>query len=195
MVLRLEVFESTERRDVSGTVVLDSLALEEAKLAAYENGYSAGWEDAAAAQSDDRGRIEADLARNLQALGFTYQEARNHVLRAMEPLLNEIVGRLLPVVAQEALAPLIRDELRPLVNTLSSPPVTVILHPSVRLSVEEMLAKAPAIPFTVKEEGSLGPGEVRLQLEAQETRIDLTRAIEEIKTALRNFFALPERTT
>lgn len=194
MVLRLEVFESTERRTAGGTVVLDSMALEEAKLAAYENGYAAGWEDAAAAQSDDRSRIEADLSRNLQALGFTYQEARNHVVRAIEPLLSEIVGVLLPKLAAEAIAPLVREELRPLVNSLSSPPVTIVLNPSARLAVEDMLAKVPAIPATVHEDASLAAGQVILRLEKQETRIDLTRATAEIATALRDFFALPERT-
>jgi hypothetical protein len=34
----------------------------------FEQGYSAGWDDAVAAQQDDQGRIRTDLARNLQSL-------------------------------------------------------------------------------------------------------------------------------
>lgn len=82
MVLRLEIFESDEPGGPAETVVLDTSALEEARLASYDSGYAAGWEDATAAQSGDQSRIRAELARNLQALSFTYQEARSHVLRA-----------------------------------------------------------------------------------------------------------------
>ena len=49
MVLRLEVFESEDTGTAPNTIVLDTSLLEEAKLASYDAGYSAGWEDAAAA--------------------------------------------------------------------------------------------------------------------------------------------------
>ena len=88
MVLRLEVFESEVPVGAgqAETLVLDTGALEDAKLASFESGYSAGWEDAAAAQADDQTRVSADLARSLQSLTFTYHEARNHVLKAIEQI-------------------------------------------------------------------------------------------------------------
>ena len=64
MALRLEMFETEQTANGGKTVVLDAMHLEETKLAAYESGYSAGWEDAAAAQSSDQTRVQADLARN-----------------------------------------------------------------------------------------------------------------------------------
>jgi hypothetical protein len=60
-------------------VVTQVDAVEEAKVASFEQGYKAGWDDAVAAQSEDQTRIRADLARNLQSLSFTYQEARSHM--------------------------------------------------------------------------------------------------------------------
>ena len=64
MMLKLEVFEIEVEEGSSRTVVLDTLALEETKLASYEAGYAAGWEDAMAAQSDEQTQIRADLARD-----------------------------------------------------------------------------------------------------------------------------------
>ena len=85
MPLKLEVFEIETKPTRAQTVVLDRVALEDEKLAAYDTGYRAGWDDANAAQSDDQTRMKADLARNLQTLGFTYHEARTHILKALWP--------------------------------------------------------------------------------------------------------------
>ena len=193
MAVRLEVFESSERRDGPSTVVMDAMALEEAKLAAYESGYTAGWDDSVAAQSEDQGRLQADLARTLQSLGFTYQEARVHVLRAIEPLMTEMVGRLLPALTRESLAPLVLAELIPMAAGLAETPVTLVLNPAARSAVEALLEKVPSLPVNLQEETSLGEGQVYLRLGQQETKIDLTRATQEIAAAVCAFFQPPER--
>jgi len=191
MVLRLEVFE-TEARGAAGgtTVVLDSLALEEAKLASYDQGYSAGWEDAAAAQSDDQSRMRADLARHLQALGFSYQEARMHVLKAIEPLLTDIVGRLLPDLARETLGPVVLETLMPMAEAMADTPVTLVLNPASRAAVAQLLEQATGLPLILQEEPTLGEGQVYLRLGGSETEVDLDRAIADITAAVRGFFAL-----
>ena len=195
MVLRLEVFETEERYSVPNTVVLDTLSLEEAKLSAYDSGYAAGWEDAAAAQITDQTRIGADLARNLQSLGFTYQEARMHVLRALEPLLQEMVGRLLPELARETLAPIVLDVLMPMAERMADAPVTLVLNPRARAAIEALLEQATGMPLTIVEESSLGEGQVYLRMGDAETQIDLDRATAEITAAVRGFFELPEKGT
>ncbi len=193
MALKLEVFALAEKKDAPSTVVLDTMALEEARLASYESGYSAGWEDAAAAQSDDQAKIGADLARNLQSLSFTYHEARAHILRAIEPLLEQIVGRLLPDLARETLAPIVLEVLLPLAEKMADTPITLVLNPAARAGVEALLERATAIPLTLVEEPSLGEGQVYLRLGTSETHIDLDRATAEIATAVRGFFETPEK--
>ena len=111
---KLEVFDTDAGSGRSDMMVVQVSANEEAKLAAYETAYKAGWEDAASAQSEDQARIRADLARNLQQLSFTFQEARAHVLKAVEPLLEEMVNRLLPETARETLAPLVLEQVMPI---------------------------------------------------------------------------------
>lgn len=195
MALKLEVFALAEKKDAPSTVVLDTMALEEAKLASYDSGYSAGWEDAAAAQSDDQARVGADLARNLQSLSFSYQEARIHVLRAIEPLLQMMVGRLLPELARATLAPIVLEVLMPLAEKMADAPITLVLNPSARAGVEALLEHATGIPLILVEEPSLGEGQVYLRLGASETHIDLDRATAEIATAVRGFFETPKKET
>lgn len=192
-MLKLEVFETEAASPGAKTVVLDSMLLEETKLASYDTGYAAGWEDAAAAQSADQTRVRADLARNLQSLGFTFHEARMHVLRALEPLLNEIVGRFLPGLARETLAPIVLDVLMPLAEKMADAPVTLVLNPAARPAVEALLEQATGIPLTLVEETSLSEGQVYLKLGETETQINLDRATAEITAAVRGFFELPEK--
>lgn len=190
MVLRLEVFENEDAGAAPNTVVLDTSVLEEAKLASYDTGYSAGWEDAAAAQSGDQTRIGADLARSLQALSFTYQEARGHILRALEPLFEEIIAKLLPSLASETLGGIVLDTLMPMAEGLADAPVTLVLNPNVRAAVEPLIEAATGLTLIIEEEPSLGEGQVYLRFGQNEALVDLGRATAEITTALRGFFDL-----
>jgi flagellar biosynthesis/type III secretory pathway protein FliH len=193
--LKLEVFQTEPKAPAAEMIVTDETALEEAKLAAYEQGYTAGWDDAAAAQKDEQGKIHADLARNLQALGFTFQEARQHVLQALEPLLSEMTARLLPEMAREALAPMILETLMPMAEDLADAPITILLNPGVRETVESLLMQATGLPMTIVEEPSLPESQVYLRLGAAETKVDLGRATQDIAAAVHSFFDLsdPER--
>lgn len=190
--LRLEVF-ATEQTGGSTTIVTDMNALEEARLAAYEQGYSAGWDDANSTQTDDQTRMRADLARNIQSLGFTYHEARVHVLRALEPLLKEITTRLLPEFARESFGLLVLEHLMPLAQTVAAAPVTLVMNPVARPAIEALLDSTSSLPLTLVEEPSLGEGQVYLRMGDSETRIDLDRALTDITTALLNFFKFAEK--
>ncbi len=196
MVLRLEVFESDAPGGAApDTVILDTSILEDAKLASYDAGYSAGWEDAAAAQDGDQSRIKADLARNLQALTFTYQEARSHVLRALEPLFAEMIGKLLPSLARETLGGIVLDVLMPMADGLADAPVTIVLNPAARTAVEPLIESATGLPLIIEEESSLGEGQVYLRFAEAEALVDLDHAVADIAAALRGFFDLSRKET
>lgn len=188
--LRLEVFEDLSVPSARATGSAELGVEEDAKLASYEQGYSAGWEDAAAAQSEDQSRLRADIARNLQSLGFTFQEARAHVLRAVEPLLTEMVQKLLPDTARVALGPLILQTLAPFAAGLAETPVSLVLNPASRTAVETFLARTSGLPLVIVEEPSLSEGQVYLRLGETEARIDLDAETAAITQALQGFYAL-----
>lgn len=192
MALRLEVFETGPRK-AGTTVVVESDALEEERLAAFDKGYAAGWDDATAAQSDDQARIRADLARHLQSLGFTFHEARSHVLAALKPLLMQIVARLLPEMSRETLAPVVLETLMPLAEAMADQPVALVLNPAARPAVESLIGQATGLPLDLREEPTLGEGQVYLRLGAEEVLVDLDRAVAEIAASVRDFFDLAEK--
>ena len=191
MVLKLEIFDTEEKPVKTQTVVLDRVAFEDEKLASYDTGYRAGWDDANAAQSDDQTRMRADLARNLQTLGFTYHEARSHILKAVEPLMLQIVGQLLPEIARETLAPLVLETLMPIAESLGDAPVKLVLNPVSRAPVEALLEHATGLPVIIEEEPTLGEGQVYIKLGSVETQVDLDQATSDIAAAVRGFFNLP----
>lgn len=191
--LRLEVFDTAATPDGGVQPLVEASQLEEAKIAAYEQGYSAGWEDASAAQQGDQTRIRADLARNLQSLSFTFQDARSHVLQAIRPLILEMTGRLLPELAREALAPTVLEVLMPMAEEMGDAPLTLVLNPAVRERVESLVAQATGLPIVIEEEDSLGEGQVYIRLGPQETTVDLTRVTQDITAAVRGFFNLSDQ--
>jgi flagellar biosynthesis/type III secretory pathway protein FliH len=188
--LRLEVFDTVTTGDGAPRPLVEASALDDAKVASFEQGYSAGWEDAAAAQEGDQARIRADLARNLQSLAFTFQDARTHVLQAIRPLILEMTTRLLPEVSREALAPAVLEAIMPLAEDLADAPLTLVLNPAVRDRVEALVAQATGLPMQIEEEPSLGEGQVYIRLGPTETKVDLTQVTDEITAAVRGFFNL-----
>lgn len=188
--LRLEVFDTAQASDGTPMPLIEVTAAEEAKVAAFEQGYSAGWDDAAAAQQSDQSRIGADLARNLQSLSFTFQDARSHVLQAIRPLILEMVNRLLPEVAHEALAPTVLQALTPIANEMSDSPMTLVMNPAVRPQVEDLVSRATGLPMVIEEEPSLSEGQVYIRFGTAEAKVDLDRVTADISAAVRAFFNL-----
>jgi flagellar biosynthesis/type III secretory pathway protein FliH len=188
--LRLEVFDTSPDLDGSLQPLVEATAVEEAKVASFEQGYSAGWDDAVAAQQGDQSRIRADLARNLQTLSFTFQDARSHVLQSIRPLILEMVNRLLPEVAREALAPTVLDAVMPLADELSDAPLTLVLNPAVRVQVEDLLGQATGLPMVIEEEPTMPDGQVYIRFGGSETKVDLAQVTADIGIAVRAFFNL-----
>lgn len=188
--LRLEVFDTLTTPDGADLPLVEATAVEEAKVAAFEQGYQAGWDDAAAAQEGDQGRIRADLARSLQSLAFTFQDARSHVLQAIRPLILEMTARILPEVARESLAPTVLDALMPLADDLSEAPLTLVLNPAVRAQVEDLITRATGLPLVIDEEPSISEGQVYIRFGPAEAKVDLTQVTEDIAAAVRSFFTL-----
>ena len=188
--LRLEVFDTSHSPDGSFQPLVEATAVEEAKVASFEQGYSAGWDDAVAAQQGDQTRIRSDLARNLQSLSFTFQDARSHVLQAIRPLILEMINRLLPEVARESLAPTVLEAVMPMADDLADAPLTLVLNPAVRGQVEDLVTQATGLPMVIEEEPSLPEGQVYIRFGASETKVDLDQVTTDIAIAVRAFFNL-----
>lgn len=193
MPLRLEVFEVPQVNGGGSPALLDPDEIADLRLSAYEEGYTAGWDDSAAAARTERDNLSVEVINNLQRLSFSYHEARNHILQSIQPLLTQVISVFLPVLARDALAPLILDRLMPMVDQSAEAQVQLLLNPAVRPAIEKFLAEAAGLDLLFVEEPTLGEGQVYLRLGNQTERLDLDAALSEIAAAVADFFEYCEK--
>lgn len=172
---------------------LDAEAIEKARLEGYETGYQAGWDDAVRSEAKNQERIGEEFARNLGDLGFTFHEARSHVLRGLEPLFEAVVGSLLPVLAAEALGMTIVEELMSIAAEAGDRPIEIVAASSNMGVLEELIGTVTAVPVRLLEEPTLAEGQVFLRSEKEEKEIDLDDVIERIGAAIRAYYQLNEK--
>ncbi len=161
--------------------------LEAEKLEAFENGYRAGWDDAVKAQSEEGARISSALAQNLQDLSFTYNEAYSNVMNAMSPLLEEMIGALLPEIAKAALGPHVVELLETSAREAGSTGVIISVAPEMVDSVAPLLESDFGFPVRLDADETLTDGQADLRFDEIERQIDLSEALETIAAAVRGF--------
>ena len=189
MALALEVFE-TDPKAAPDRIILDQIAFKREQVSSYDTGYRAGWEEANATAAAHAARSKTDLAQHLQQLSFTYHEAQAHVLAALQPLLVQVVGQIMPQIARETLAPLVVETLMPLANRLGHAAVTLRVNPASQQAVQSLIEAGTSLPLTIQPDATLGEGQVHLLLGTAEAEVDLDQATADIAAAVRGFFDL-----
>lgn len=151
---------------------------------AFEKGYQAGWDDASRTAGEEQTRISAEFSHNLQDLGFTFHEARSHVIRSLKPLMTGLVEKLLPEIIAKTIGQRVLQEIMPLAESATDTPIQVVISPESRPALEKLLVGATTHPLEVAEEPSLGPGQVYLRSGSFEKHIDMEAAISKITEAV-----------
>lgn len=169
-----------------GALTMTDVSLEDERLAAFEKGYQAGWDDAVKAQSEDVRRITADLAQNLQDLHFTYEEAYGAVMAALRPLLTEMAGAVLPRLARESLAPRIVEMLHDHAREKGRQPIEIAAAPEDLPRLNHLTERGPEV--TLVADDTLGAGQVYLRFGESEADIDLAGVLSDITAAVSGFF-------
>ncbi|MET4128938.1 flagellar biosynthesis protein [Roseovarius sp. MBR-6] len=168
-------------------LAMTDVSLEEERLAAFEKGYQAGWDDAVKAQSEDARRITADLAQNLQDLRFTYEEAYGAVMAALRPLLTEMAGAVLPQLARESLAPRIAEMLHDHARAQGRQPIEIAAAPEDLPRLEQLTGDSLEIALVADD--TLAEGQVYLRFGESEAEVDLPGVLAGITAAVSGFFA------
>ena len=159
----------------------------EAADSAYERGYRAGWDDCEGELRQAHSTVSAELSRNIQELGFTYHEARAHVMSGFEPLLRTLIGKVLPEIVAATLGPAILEELSAVAETAADAPVTILVAPNSHDTVAGFLAGSTALPYRLLTEPTLGDWQVHFRLGDHERRLDLTEVLDRILARLSAF--------
>lgn len=187
----LECFDDSLPVSAADAVTAEGL-VEEERLQAFDNGYKDGWDDAAKAHAEEQRAISAELATNLQALSFSYHEARNAVLNELQGILKGLVSRVLPETMVPSLGQIILERIRDAADHASNVPVHVYVSPDNVDRVGSLLEGMIAPPLKVQEEESLGDGQAFIRLGESEQKVDLEGVLAGLSEAVDEFFEEPQ---
>lgn len=172
-----------------GTAIsITDITLEEERLAAFETGYQAGWDDAVKSQAEDERRIAADLAQNLQDLTFTYEEAYAAVLNSLRPLLEQMIASVLPPLGRETLAPRLAEILQERVRDHGRQTILLAVAPGDVTRLETLTETLPGLDIALAEDDTLAPGQIFLRFGETEEEINLDSVLRAIEHAVSGFF-------
>ena len=169
-------------------------ALDDAsRLAVFEDGFKAGWDDAMSAQNDDAHRISSQFAQNLQDLSFTYHEAVAHVTKSLRPILSQTVGILLPKIASRSIGPQIIEQIDTLIQSSAQPNVKILTSAEDFEAVSSLLDREVGFPVTCEVNPDLATGQAEMVFDDGEIRIDCQEALAQITALFDGFVFENER--
>lgn len=157
--------------------------LDQTALASFDKGYSAGWDDATSAANSESERLDSALVNNLEDLGFTYHEARAHVMRSLTPLLTGVLTKLLPRLIRDSLGARIMEEIDGLAENAADTPIDLMVCPGDAGHMKDAVARITSLPLRLIEDPTLPTGQIFLRIGHVEREIDLTGAISSISEA------------
>lgn len=167
--------------------LMSDVAIEDQRLASFEQGYTAGWDDAIDAQSNDQTRLTGKLAQNLQDVSFTYHEALSQMLSSIEPVFQAITESIVPEVIQETLVPLIVEKLSAMARMQAEQPVELVVPVGSGIALRPILAQEFSVPVMLREDPKLNEGQVQLKVGVTELEVDSFDLVEEIRSAVEAF--------
>jgi flagellar assembly protein FliH len=189
--VRLEDFGFLSSTDVTDD---PDGALQDLKLEQFEKGYSAGWEDAIKAQSENASHATDIFAKSLSDLSFTYQEAVAHMADALVPVLTEMVQKVVPRAAELGLNARLAEHLKDIITRHAGIDIVVICNPFRSAYLSELITGDFSMPVRLQEDDQLGRDCLRIRFGHQEDQLDLSEIVKEIESAVNTVtFQIRER--
>jgi flagellar biosynthesis/type III secretory pathway protein FliH len=185
--LRLETFEILDAGEEPRLMLPEDI--EEIRLAAYERGYGAGWEDAQtrAATLDHTRRAEAEAA--LERVSYSYNEACGQALAGLAPLFEAMFAAVLPAAVQRAVIPSVIEHLLPLARSALMQPLNLAVAPGQAEAFRAAMSGLILPPLDLVEDAALQPGQARIAVPetGEIAQIDLDGALAAMHAAFDRF--------
>ncbi len=167
--------------------LISELALEDQRLASFEQGYSAGWEDAFEAQEKDQLRITGKLAESLGDLSFVHEEATAQLLASLEPVFGVVVDLVLPEIMVKAFGQHIVEQLCDMAGDQITGPATLVVPTGAGAALSPVLARELPMPVQISEDPNLEKGRAFIRLGSVEREMDSTALLASIRDAFDAF--------
>ncbi len=177
---------SSEDEDVGSA--LPEGEVEDLQLASFDAGYQAGWEDAMKAQLESSGQAKISAAQHLQDMSFTHREAYLKLSEAMQPLLTQIVHKLLPEVAHQVLGVQILQQLNELMEANAENAIEIVVSQSEGQGLQDALKDVAGVPFDVRVDPIVLPGQAFIRVNKAEREINFKAVLDGISDALDAFY-------
>lgn len=172
----------------SGAIqMLDEDALEELRLASFEQGYGAGWEDAVTAQEQGRCQVSEELSKALEDMSFTYHEAISRMTLSLEPMFQSLTQLVLPEIVERGFAARLVEQLCDMARAQMNQPMQIVV-PEGRSDDVVALIPADLSPAPqVIEDPSLEAAQARLQVGTSRCDVDCSALLASVGRAFDSY--------
>ena len=166
---------------------INEAEIEEQKLASYETGYSAGWDDAVTAKDNEVTKISSELASSLEDLSFTFHEAQSQLLETLDPMFKVLTSAVLPDAMAASFGHHIVDQLTDMAKSQADQPINIVVSPGEGAAVRALLTRSFSVPVTVREDVGLSAGQAFLKVGGVERELNSAALIDAIKDSIEAF--------
>lgn len=166
---------------------INETEIEEQKLASYETGYSAGWDDAVTAKDNEVTKISSELASSLEDLSFTFHEAQSQLLETLDPMFKVLTSAVLPDAMAASFGHHIVDQLTDMAKSQADQPINIVVSPGEGAAVRALLTRSFSVPVTVREDVGLSAGQAYLKVGGVERELNSAALIDAIKDSIEAF--------
>ena len=163
------------------------VALEDQRLAVFEQGYRAGWDDALAAQDKADARASEAFAAALEDLSFPYREALARMIANTAPVIQAIVHQVAPRLLADSLSHIVWEEVETVLRDTSFTRVELVAAPSRIALLSKTGASAPGIEIALVPDDSLGPDRILFRVGPMERQIDFSHIVPRLQQAVAAF--------
>ncbi|WP_299300599.1 hypothetical protein [uncultured Litoreibacter sp.] len=168
--------------------VSQAVDLKAVEKGAFDAGYKDGWNDAFEEARTEEGKAQKDIAIALQELGFTYFEARQHILGSFRPLLDAMLHSVLPKASQASLTAMVQQEMTALAEMVE-PPIQILCSPINVEQLTELVSANGSPPVNIVAEETLAPSQIQLRYADGFSTLDTEATVKRIQDAVGKFFA------
>jgi len=162
-------------------------SLEEQKLVSFENGYTAGWDDAVGAQDRETSKISTTLANSLQDMSFTYHEAQSQLIESLDPMFKVLTSAILPDAMAASFGHHIVDQLTDMAKGQADQPMVISVASGEGAGVRSALTQNFSVEIKVRENPDLAPGQAYLRVGGLEREINSGALLDSIRESVDAF--------
>ncbi|WP_425044964.1 ABC transporter ATP-binding protein [Primorskyibacter sp. S87] len=161
--------------------------LEDQRLASFEQGYSAGWEDAIDAQAQEQGKLTERFVQSVEDMSFGYHEAQGQLIETLTPVFRSLIDVVLPTALNECLGQHLVEQLSEIAQEEVEQPVFLHVPAGMAGALRPVLVKEVSMPLRVTEDAALGAGQVHIRVGDVEREIDAEHLLNSIREAVAAF--------